>query len=214
MRTVTFSNRKVQDLLNNNFVNTFSNTTGDPTAGKSINHAPDDQAGNCVRGNGKQNVQTLFLTPEGEIFHAVTGFLSSPDIASEILFASELFKQIEESNDATEMVVSQHRLRLSDEGFTEEQIDEQSPMALMRMMSSQMGRSNTSGSGSMSGSGSRNMRNGRPDPFAAFSKRQFLTDNKFSIQYPLLNIEDFESDPTKLVGNGKSFFASSSSSNN
>ena len=205
---MTFSNRKVQDLLNNNFVNTFSNTTGDPTAGKSINHAPDDQAGNCVRGNGKQNVQTLFLTPEGDILHAVTGVLSSPDIASEILFAGELFKQIEESDDANEMVVSQHRLRLSDEGFTEEQIDDQSPMALMRMMSSQMGPSMASGSRS------RNMRNGRPDPLAAFSKMQFLTDNKFSIQHPLLNIEEFESDPTKLVGNGKSFFASSSSSSN
>lgn len=208
MRTVSFSNRKVQNLLNNNFVNTFSNTTGDPTAGMSINHAPGDRAGNCVRGNGKQNVQTLFLTPEGDIFHAATGFLSSPDIVSEILFAGELFKQIEESDDATETVVNQHRMRLSDEGFTADQIDDQSPLAAMRMMSSQMGQS------MISGMSSGNMRNRRPDPFAAFSKMQFFTDNKFSIQNPLLNIEDFESDPTKLVGNGKSFFASSSSSNN
>jgi hypothetical protein len=33
MRTVSFSDSKVRHLLNNEFINTFTNTTGDPTSG-------------------------------------------------------------------------------------------------------------------------------------------------------------------------------------
>jgi len=198
MRTVTFSNQKIQDALNDNFVNTFINTTGDPTAGMSIDHSPSDRAGNCVRGNGKQNVQTLFLTPEGEIFHAATGFLSSEDLLTEVSFATDLFEQVEQSEDVARTVAGEHRRRLVEAGFSEDEMNDRSPMAAMRMMASQMNQS----------------QDRRSDPFAAFSKRQFLTDNKFSMKHPMMNIEEFQSDPTSLVGNGKSFFSSSSSSSN
>lgn len=216
MRTVSFSNRQVQNLLNKNFVNTFTNTTGDPTAGMSINHRPDDRAGNCVRGNGKQNVQTLFLTPSGEIFHAATGFLSPEDLASEIRFAMDLYGKLDQYDDSSEVVVNAHRQRLSDTGFSESDIENRSPMAAMRMMTKQLEQPSSQSSGTrdfnLQGSGNRNATE-RSDPFAAFSKLQFLTDNQFSIANPLLHFEEFQQDPAKLVGNGKSFFSSSSSSN-
>jgi len=94
MRTVTFSDRNLQNMLNQNFVNTFNNTEGDPTAGQSIQHRPSDPAGSCIRGNGKQNVQTIFMTPAGEIFHVATGFLSSEDLFKEAQFSLDLFGEM------------------------------------------------------------------------------------------------------------------------
>ena len=102
MRTVTFSEPSVQNLLNQNFVNTFSNTRGDPTAGQSIKHRPTDPAGQCIRGNGKQNVQTLFMTPEGEIFHVATGFLSADDLQEEAKFSLKLFDEIQKNRDSNQ----------------------------------------------------------------------------------------------------------------
>ena len=49
--------------------------------------------------------------------------------------------------------------------------------------------------------------------FQPFIERQILGDNQFSIKYPLITDTQLERDPTKLVGNGQSFFASSSSGN-
>ena len=98
MRTVSFSNQSVRSLLNQEFVNTFTNTTGDPTAGKSIWHSPKDLPGQCARGVGGQNVQTIFMTPEGKIFHAANGFLSADDLLNEVKFAKELFGQIKEAD--------------------------------------------------------------------------------------------------------------------
>ena len=48
--------------------------------------------------------------------------------------------------------------------------------------------------------------------FQRMIDQQILKDNQFSMRYPLMDWETLESDPTKLVGNGKSFFSSSSSS--
>jgi len=137
MRTVSFSNQEIQNVLNDNFVNTFINTKGDPTSGMSIDHAPNDRSGTCVRGNGKQNVQTLFLTPEGGIFHAATGFLSSEDLATEISFAANLFKQLEQSNNDVQIVEDSHRQRLFDAGFSKDQTNDHSSRGLLRTTSSQ-----------------------------------------------------------------------------
>ncbi len=222
MRTVSFSNRNVQKLLNNDFVNTFTNTEGDPTAGMSISHRPNDQPGSCVRGNGKQNVQTIFMTPEGNIFHAATGFLSPDDLASEIQFASGLFQKLESEENDDEIVVAAHRNRLAEAGFSESEIEDQSPMASMNMLAKQLAQNSQGGfrpgNFNMGGSSSRNGSrlggmNSMGNPLAAFSRMQILDDNKFSIQNPMIEYESLERDPAKLVGHGKSFFASSSSSN-
>jgi len=91
MRTVSFSQPQVNQTLSNDFVCFTTSTEGDPSAGQSIRHRPKDPAGPCVRGNGQQNVQTLFLTPEGEIFHAASGYLAPEDMLAELEYARELF---------------------------------------------------------------------------------------------------------------------------
>ncbi len=215
MRTVTFSEPKVQNLLNRNFVNTFTNTQGDPTAGESINHRPTDPAGSCIRGNGKQNVQTIFMTPSGEIYHVATGYLSADDLMKESDFALKLFAQIQEqtSSDAAIAVADAHRERLKTAGFDEQTINAPSGMAnLMRRLrsgdSSPISESPFLGFNSQTG-------NSAPagNMFQNLIERQFLEDNQFSIKYPLISHQQLERDPTRLVGNGKSFFASSSSGN-
>lgn len=212
MRTVSFSEPRVQNLLNQNFVNTFSNTRGDPTAGKSIKHRPSDPPGQCIRGNGKQNVQTIFLTPTGEIFHVATGFLSPDDLLEESSFALQIFDQLKNSDsDKSSFVAEKHRERLAGMGFKNSDINAQSDMARMMNMINGNTRSRSNRS-PIGGSSSRNSLQGI-NVFQQFIDRQLLEDNQFSIKYPLMSYRQLERDPTRLVGNGQSFFASSSSSN-
>ena len=211
MRTVSFSEPSVQNLLNRNFVNTFSNTRGNPTAGQSINHRPSDPAGFCIRGNGQQNVQTIFMTPEGEIFHVATGFLSADDLIDEANFALTLFddmKQNRDSNNAS-LVAQSHRNRLKQLGFDDSDINDVSGMSRIMKMA------NNLGSGSRVPMGGRQSGNLVPggDVFQPFIERQIIGDHQFSIKYPLITGAQLEQDPAKLVGNGQSFFASSSSGN-
>lgn len=188
MRTVSFSDPDVRNLLNQNFVNTYSDTTGDPTAGQSIWHAPDDPAGACIRGNGRQNVQTLFLTPEGEIIHAVTGYVSAEDLAGEIEFAQSLFDEIQEASDSPEAVVRRaHERRMTEWGFDEDEI------------------ANGRGLGAVLP-----ILGGGDDLLKGMIERQVLADHRFSIEHPLMGYREFEKDPSTLVGKGGSFFSSKS----
>lgn len=211
MRTVSFSDPKVRRLLSNNFVNTFTNTYGDSTSGLSIAHRPSDPPGPCIRGNGKQNVQTIFMTPDGEIFHVATGFLAPEDLAEEARYANSLFQEIvqQEPETVRDRVSTSHKDRLFKAGFSEQEIVSRSPFAAMMMF-------NPATSGNlnlMSGPGERSPGNfGSPQGiFDGFIKQQFLQDNQFSIQNPLMSWQQLQNDPTTLVGRGKSFFASSGS---
>ena len=206
MRTVSFSEPAVRNLLNRNFVNTFTNTKGDPTSGQSIDHAPGSPSGNCIRGNGKQNVQTIFMTPDGEIYHVATGFLSGEDLAQEANFALKLFKTMQKKPESkSDLVVAAHQSRLAENGFSDREIKANDPVSQMAMM----------GLPGLNGSSSKSVGDKVPrDVFGGFIKRQFLADNQFPIQYPLLGWDQLEEDPAKLVGNGKSFFSSSSSNFN
>ena len=180
MRTVSFSNDKVRDLLNGEFVNTFSNTTGDPTAGKSIWHDPSDSPGMCIRGNGKQNVQTLFLTPQGKIFHAATGYLSADDLVDEIEFAQNLFSEIKGTpGSAKNLVRDAHQDRLKELGNGKEIV----PAGIIG------------------------------EAFHGLVAGQLQSDQKFCADNPLMSYREFEKDPGKLVGHGKSSFVSTSSNN-
>ena len=193
MRTVSFSDRKVRSLLNQDFVNTFTNTTGDPTAGKSIWHQPDDLPGSCTRGVGGQNVQTLFLTPEGKIFHAANGYLSAEDLLEEANFAKDLFTKMEKASGPVNEVVRQaHRERLEELGFDSDQIEAAqsgSPFSTFNLVTE-------SEPGNI---------------FAGKTKKEVLMGNAFSIKHPLMDYRTFEKDPTPLVGSGKSSFVSTSS---
>lgn len=193
MRTVSFSNQSVRRTLNNEFVNTYTNTTGDPSAGKSIWHSPEDLPGQCARGVGGQNVQTMFLTPEGKIFHAANGFLSADDLLEEIKFAQELFAKIKKSpGQAKSLVRDAHRERLNKLGFRDDQIEgagSRSPFKALELVQDV-------DSGNI---------------FAGKTKREILNGNAFSIEHPMMDYRDFEKDPTVLVGKGKSAFVSTSS---
>lgn len=218
MRAVSLSNKNVNSILNRHFVNTFTDTTGDPTAGTSFQHSPNDSPGNCIRGNGKQNVQTIFMTPAGEIFHVATGYLDPQDLYDEIEFAGELFQAMQKDPDSSvELVQTAHGRRLEQAGFNDQEINSQSPFDLIAGM--QNGRLDGNSIDSMLGSGSRgsNSSSGRSsgsNPFESMIRSQFLSDNKFPIKNPLMSFETLEADPTPLVGNGQSFFGSSSNSSN
>lgn len=193
MRTVSFSDQKVRSLLNKDFVNTFTNTTGDPTAGKSIWHQPDDLPGRCSRGVGGQNVQTIFMTPEGEIFHAANGFLSAEDLLEEAQFAKDLFAQMEGSEGSVNGLVRQaHEDRLEELGYDADQIEAAKsgrPFATFDLVT-------------------------ETEPgniFAGKTKKEILMSHVFSIKHPMMDYRKFEKDPTPLVGKGKSSFVSTNS---
>ena len=210
MRTVSFSSPDVRNLLNNQFINVFTDTTGDPTAGRSIGHAPGEPAGFCIRGNGQQNVQTIFMTPAGEIFHVATGFLSPEELATEVRFALQVFHRISSVvSDNRKIVVDAHRQRLSDSGFDSNQISSRIPMQMMMSGTEMPGMSQLPSSGDNPAG-----KLSAPDMdnvFSGFVRQQFLTDNRFSMDYPLITWKSLQEDPAKLVGNGQSFFSSSSS---
>jgi hypothetical protein len=190
MRTVSFSNKSVRRLLNQEFVNTYTNTTGDPTAGKSICHSPDDLPGHCERGVGGQNVQTIFMTPEGKIFHAANGYLSPEDLLAEIKFAKGLFAQIKGAEGGAERLVREaHRERLGELGFSKEEIADAlsgDPFRRVDLI------------GNFEGG----------NIFAGKTKEAILTGNAFSIKHPMMDYQDFEADPTVLVGKGSTSFVS------
>jgi hypothetical protein len=123
MRTVTFSSDNVRNHLNNNFVCTMVNTTGDPSAGASCKHAPTDTPGPCSRGIGHQNVQSLFLTPAGEIFHAASGYLSAEDMDKELSFGSDLYALMKRTPAQARQIVTQaHARRLKELGYSDAEI--------------------------------------------------------------------------------------------
>ena len=234
MRTVSFSNPDVRQLAKNKFVCTYTNTVGDPTSGQSISHRPSDPPGTCIRGNGKQNVQTIFVTPQGEVFHVATGFLDGSSLAEEMRFADELFQKIKRPgrNENRSLAVTKaHRQRLEKAGFTRQQIESRPGSELMTMM--QTNNFNASGlrnilNQGMAGGFSNGMGNAfgtfgqnptrpgqnqaRPgqNVFSSFIRTQILSDNKFPIEHPLISASALEKQPELLVGNGMSFFASQS----
>ena len=228
MRTVTFSHPKVNGLLNQEFVNTFTNLEGDPTAGKSIRHSPGDSPGFCVRGNGKQNVQTIFMTPAGEIFHAACGFLSPEDFHEEASFALDLFAKLEKesaSENRPKMVAQAHLDRLDDLGLADQQVGVAGIMQSARNgngfhqpnrfpMNGSSTRKNDRGSRSRSRDNFRNKTGNQMvgNVLGRLTRDQFIRDNRFSVEHPLITFSQLEEDPTKLVGGGTSFFASSSNS--
>ena len=211
MRTVSFSEPQVQSLLNNHFVCTFSNTQGDPTAGMSIKHSPNEPAGQCIRGNGEQNVQTIFLTPDEQIFHVATGFLSPADLAQEIKFAGQIFGEMQKNPDQSKAIVADlHRSRLKQAGYSDSQIDDSSPMADFNMF---FGRP-ANGNMPTAVDATNGFRSPMLRGMQAFVDRQVFKDNKFLVQNPLLSRAALERDPGMLVGRGKTFFSSSSNSTN
>ena len=100
--------------LKKRFVCARTDTTGDASAGGSFAHAPGDAEPTCIRGNGKQNVQMLFLTPQGEIFHVITGYIGAAELAADLVRVRALFAKIVAETDLArreKIVADAHRTR-------------------------------------------------------------------------------------------------------
>ena len=200
MRTVSFSSAPVRRILSDDFICFSLNTEGDPSAGASMAHAPTDAAGQCSQGIGKQNVQCLFLTPEGDIFHTACGFQSPEQLREHLDSAAELFHEIRENPDRANMIVrNAHQERLDalrDDGNNARR---RTPGSLAQFLS-EMARSRAGG--------------GQFNPTAVSGVFDFKTrdaeynDNRYMVEHPLIAIEEFQRNPRELVGHERTAFAS------
>jgi hypothetical protein len=112
LRAGTLSNRKVRRLLKDRFVCAWVNTEGDKSAGASFAHEPGEAAPSCIRGNGEHNVQMVFLTPQGEIFNVVAGYITADDFAEELAFAQKTYEKVVSASGPEQQeaaVVSAHK---------------------------------------------------------------------------------------------------------
>jgi len=229
MRTVTFSSDSVRRSLNSDFVCTLINTTGDPTAGTSCKHAPTDAPGPCSRGIGHQNVQCLFLTPAGEIFHAASGHLDPVEMEKELAFAKETYSLMKRNPAQARQIDAQaHVRRLKELGYSEAEIRQPrqhffggSGLVLFGQQNEPTRDANTRrpdgrqqgffpGLGGQQGffPGLGNGGNIFDQMFEAQSKRIVFNDHKFSIEHPLLPMNEFLRQPQLLVGHEKTSFMS------
>lgn len=91
---MSLKNLEVHNLLAKHFVCAWRNTEGDPDAGESNRHPCGSQAVELRRGIGKANVQTLVLTPDGRIIHAVSGYIGARDLLWELENALHTWHQL------------------------------------------------------------------------------------------------------------------------
>lgn len=202
MRTVSFSANNVRAILANEFISTYSNTTGSNSAGGSFAHAPNEEPGYCQRGIGKQNVQVIFTTPEGNIFHVATGYLPPEELFAEISFALRAFKELEakfqQTQDpelARQHLVSIQTKRMMDRGYSQKDL---APDILF---------ANFGGFGPQGPV----MINQQVSIAGGDPAQGLLADAKYVLRNPLIHCSEFERDPGGLVGNGQTFFGSKSS---
>lgn len=216
MRTVSFSDTKVRKALADDFVCCYTNTEGDPSAGGSIKHDPDDTPGTCGKTAGRQNVQTFFLTPDNEIIHVAGGFHSPKDLLEEIKFANGIYKQIKNKQQGRkELVANAHEKHLRKLGFKTDQIsgnDSFENRKAERFSPEDLGLDLDFGkfTRNFGGRGKVGRRIPGMDMFTNVSKSRALKDHQYLIKNPLISRSEFEKNPRELTGFGKSFFASNS----
>ena len=186
-------------MLQNQFVCHLINTTGDPTSGASVGHAPSDTAGHCTKGIGKQNVQCLFLTPNGDIFHAASGFRGPEDLRSELEFALAVYRGIrKQPSNASQLVRDVHIKRLRNQGLSDDAITGSDPMGMLSAMRTARDFANL------------NPSSGNPinAAFAIKGRNSELSDGRFSVHYPMIPMQQFLENPRLLVGHEASAFQS------
>jgi hypothetical protein len=204
MRTVSFSSPDVQKILSDQFICARINTTGEPTAGASFSHAPSDPPGPCLRGNGQQNIQLIFLTPQGELFHTLTGYIGPEDLADELKFALATYEALQgQPRDRKQVVRDAHGKYLQKLGYAEAEINRPADDPLGGMPAGNMLGGNILG-GMVPAFAQGSFAPGKM--FEGFLRGQVLSDHRFAMRYPLLPWKRFK--PEMLVGTGKSFFGS------
>lgn len=80
--------------MNEELVCAWSNTEGDPSSGGSFAHDPDEPAPMCMRGNGARNTHMLLMTPHGEIFWALAGYIGAEELRTELRNALDTFARL------------------------------------------------------------------------------------------------------------------------
>ncbi len=207
MRAVTLSSAPVRKKLSEDFVCYVINTEGDASAGSSQGHAPRDAPGICAEGIGNQNVQTIFLTPAGEIFHTASGYRGPQEFLAELDFAETLFDRIRRKPDqAQQLIRTSHRDRMRLAGYTDDDLNrgpsQMNPFA--DMMESMPRLTQSSG-----------QRDTLFDPkrmndefFSGKTRMAQPFDYRFIQDHPLMPFDEFERNPRLLVGNAVTAFAS------
>jgi hypothetical protein len=197
MRTVSFSSAPVHDSLTEDFVCYSLNTEGDPSAGASVGHAPTDSAGHCSQGIGKQNVQCLFLTPEGEILHTASGFQGPEDLKGHLETAAMLFGAIQDDPDRSEWLVRDlHQKRLA---AFEANDSARRPDSVAQFMTQ------------FTRTAARGRRPGRTSVDNIFdfkTQDAAYNDNRYMVEHPLIPLEQLQRNPRELVGHGHTAFVS------
>lgn len=203
---MSFSSAPIQQLLNDRFVCARVNIQGERTSGASFAHAPEDPPGPCLRGNGKQNIQVLFLTPKGEIFHVLTGYVEPEELQRELSFALDLFESLTNDREESRRIVQDaHERYLRRLGFTDDDLRQPSG----GFPGAEFGNLFAGGPQGLADLIQGKQVPGIQNPeglLASFSRQQVLSDHRFAIEHSLLPLRDFQ--PETLVGNGTSFFGS------
>ncbi len=194
---MSLSNAKVNRLLNDEFVCAYINTQGDPNSGESFSHRPRDPVGPCLRGNGEHNVQMITMSPAGEIFHVLSGYVGPEELLAELQFAQATWRELAKLDDVAarkKLLIAAHEKfarELEDRRFDEDE----TPLAA-------------------GAAGFRNMQKRLQPAFgpemqslmAGFTGQRAALDHAFVMKHPLLSYQDYRSED--LVGNAKSFFGS------
>ncbi len=93
MRAVTFSDKKVSQILRRNFVCGWDNISESKSyAGKSNSHMPSNSAVTVSNCSGHHNVQMFFMTPDAHIVNCLPGFWDVKSFLMEVQLASKLNK--------------------------------------------------------------------------------------------------------------------------
>lgn len=199
MRVVSYVDPRVQAATRERFVPLSTNMERMPGAGSSVGHMPSDEPGLCPSRLAHQNCQAFFLTPELEIFHAATGFLTADELLTEMEFAAKLFANIRKSPaQAKQAVAAAHQQRLRDWGFKDEEINQ--PKNDLAGLFGLPGLPEQPGLPAEDGAGF--------DMFGGLAKQRVLADHRYLIEHPLIPAVEFERDPSPLVGSAEFVFQS------
>jgi hypothetical protein len=194
---VSLSNAKVNRLLNDKFVCANVNIQGDPNSGESFSHLPRDPVGPCLRGNGEHNVQMITMSPAGEIFHVLSGYIGPEELLAELQFAEASWHELAKIEDADarkKVLVASHE-KFVREAETRRYDADDAPVP-------------------GAAAGLRDIQKQLRLPFgeelqnltAGFTGQRGALDHAFAIKHPLLPYKEYRSE--ELVGNAKTFFGS------
>lgn len=199
MRAVSLSDDHVRECLRQEFECAWFNIKGETNSGTSFSHAPRDPAGPCLRGNGEHNIQLLTLTPQGEIFHVLAGYVGPEELAAELKFAADTYRELANIDNAKlrrEFIADAHRRFLKtmdDRKFEDSALPANAEQTIAKFQEAAASFSGIAGQ----------------VPGMTFGRQRATADHRFASEHPLLDVSQFRSE--MLVGKATTFFGSTSS---